>query len=954
MNVLGKVAKGVGGVVFGTPEAGGEDAEVEKLLQRVADGVLPEDRREALALLRDLLSDNAQAQLALGASGFPVLCGVLRDERNDVEMVRSALECLLVATSPQLGHSNKEGPRPGAINAELFMRGKDNVALLLSLLEDEPVGVSDFYVRYHTVQLLTAMSITGSYRIQEAILASPMGVVRLMDMMAEREVIRNEALLLLIGLTRANADIQKIAAFEGAFDRLLNIIREEGGADGGIIVQDSLELLNNLLRGNAPNQLMFREMGFLANIAALLQAPTNGQVSRQKAGNLLCALETVYLLVSPPTPAELAADARAGTPNASEQNTAANRAALLQGGVLEALLGLALSSAGGTPPALRTQALRAVAQLVSNAPQHQERLMSAKVPPTKGGGPPISALHAVLRTALFSSSAEERAAAQQVLRSFCSGNAEGQSMLVCTIMPVGDDMDQGGPSTFGGELVGALIGSPGQKDLQASCRAAGVLAHLLAGNAQAKERVLTIPLAIPASASAPPELLMPTCIKYLTSALASSGPHAHGEQLGAVVLLRMLVTWLHDCPPAVAAFLATASHLPFLVDVITGRLGGGDANVIGLAALLLGACLVFNPQQAQAGPQPGCSAATVLDVITARIGLSEFFGCLDALQRSELFVGASAGPRQQKPITREAAAAAIGADEDGGSDSDSDDDRRRPQHAQHAHPGPNDSPFDYEFTQFVNASVADLRQRVMAMYSRPADGASSRSQRLLSGSTAEERLQSAQLVIVSLEREVDELRARAASGGQASTTAGAAATYSSSGSAEAAELQMRASRAEVEAAALREQLDTMRGDCATLEQRARSAQAEADEAHAAAQKHETDLEDLSGAYNNLEAHSFQLEAQVRELQQQLRSAGSPAATGAAAPSEDEIDARVAAAVEAAQAEADESMNDLLECLGQEEAKVERLRQRLEELGEDVDGLLEGVGKQEAADEEADS
>lgn len=59
----------------------------------------------------------------------------------------------------------------------------------------------------------------------QAVLAYPMGVVRLMDMMAEREVVRNEALLLMIVLTHSNADIQKIAAFEGAFDRLLTIIK---------------------------------------------------------------------------------------------------------------------------------------------------------------------------------------------------------------------------------------------------------------------------------------------------------------------------------------------------------------------------------------------------------------------------------------------------------------------------------------------------------------------------------------------------------------------------------------------------------------------------------------------------------------------------------------------------------------------------------------------------------
>lgn len=45
--------------------AGSVDSAVEALLQRTADGVLAEDRREALADLRDLLSHNAQASCPL-------------------------------------------------------------------------------------------------------------------------------------------------------------------------------------------------------------------------------------------------------------------------------------------------------------------------------------------------------------------------------------------------------------------------------------------------------------------------------------------------------------------------------------------------------------------------------------------------------------------------------------------------------------------------------------------------------------------------------------------------------------------------------------------------------------------------------------------------------------------------------------------------------------------------
>ncbi len=39
-------------------------------------------------------------------------------------------------------------------------------ALLLSLLEEEPVGVSDFNMRYHTLQLLTALLQASPHKLQ--------------------------------------------------------------------------------------------------------------------------------------------------------------------------------------------------------------------------------------------------------------------------------------------------------------------------------------------------------------------------------------------------------------------------------------------------------------------------------------------------------------------------------------------------------------------------------------------------------------------------------------------------------------------------------------------------------------------------------------------------------------------------------------------------------------------
>lgn len=96
--------------------------------------------------------------------------------------------------------------------------------------------------------------------MQEIVLACPMGVAKLMDILSDsRDFVRNEALLLLIRLTKSNANIQNIVAYERGFDQLFVVIRSEGHSDGGIVVDDCLQLMLNLLKRNASNQTVFRE-----------------------------------------------------------------------------------------------------------------------------------------------------------------------------------------------------------------------------------------------------------------------------------------------------------------------------------------------------------------------------------------------------------------------------------------------------------------------------------------------------------------------------------------------------------------------------------------------------------------------------------------------------------------------------------------------------------------------
>ncbi len=70
-------------------------------------------------------------------------------------------------------------------------------------------------------------------------------------------MLRNEALLLLPAMLAGNADLQKIVAFSGAFEKVFDIITQESGVDGGIVVQDALCVMGSLLRFNVSNQVTF-------------------------------------------------------------------------------------------------------------------------------------------------------------------------------------------------------------------------------------------------------------------------------------------------------------------------------------------------------------------------------------------------------------------------------------------------------------------------------------------------------------------------------------------------------------------------------------------------------------------------------------------------------------------------------------------------------------------------
>ena len=231
---------------------------------RLGSAVLLEDRRAAIVGLRSF-AKQYPASVASGA--LRSLIGSLSKDGEDVDTVKLVLETLLMLFNP-----NEDSPEASEEIAlwlaDEFTQRQENITLLLDFLE-----TNDFYSRLYSLQLLSAILAARTERTEECVFNAPLGISRLVAILDDRrEAVRNEAITLLTYLTPTSLDIQKLVAFENAFERVFDIIQAEGGlAEGGQVVEDCLILLANLLRLNSSNQALFRETGCVPRLSKLLE-----------------------------------------------------------------------------------------------------------------------------------------------------------------------------------------------------------------------------------------------------------------------------------------------------------------------------------------------------------------------------------------------------------------------------------------------------------------------------------------------------------------------------------------------------------------------------------------------------------------------------------------------------------------------------------------------------------
>lgn len=259
---------------------------------RLQNSKFPADRRSAVLGLK---SFSRQYREVVVEYASKALLKAIVTDFDDVGSMKAILETLLLLFMK--GADSGEAARGWISSQSRFQNGKypsplsiedfevDQFSLwiadefstspqYLSSLMDSLLSHSDFHVRSYAIQVLEALLLTRPVKLRDLFTMVPSSISSAVNLLNdEHDQIRNEAILLLMALVKDNNNIQKIVAFENTFEILFNVIKEEGGVRGSIIVQDCLTLLFHLLAYNASNQKYFLETGCIPALVELLSDP---------------------------------------------------------------------------------------------------------------------------------------------------------------------------------------------------------------------------------------------------------------------------------------------------------------------------------------------------------------------------------------------------------------------------------------------------------------------------------------------------------------------------------------------------------------------------------------------------------------------------------------------------------------------------------------------------------
>ncbi|KAI0376581.1 p115 like vesicle tethering protein [Hypomontagnella monticulosa] len=593
---------------------------INVLSGRLSSATLLEDRRAAILGLRSFAKEYP-ASVASGA--LRSLIGSLSKDGEDVDTVKVVLETLLMLFSP-----NQDSPEASEEIAlwlaDEFTQRQENITLLLDFLE-----TNDFYSRLYSLQLLLAILSARTERTEICIFTAPLGISRLVAVLDDRrDAVRNEALTLLTYLTPSSPDIQKLVAFSNVFGRVFEIIAAEGSlSDGDRIVEDCLILLANLLRLNPSNQSLFREEGYIPQLAKLLESTYHSGkggeedvaqwAQEQRNRNIYALLAVIRLFLVP-----------------GAVGTSQNQVAFWQHGehgVLYHALQLAFSHDAEMP--IRAEALITCADVIKGNSRLQETFAGLQVPsvletapPTNGqtgkanGIPKVYVIDGLLDLTLSVSTLQAfdlRLAACQCIQAYFfnhpvvrlhflgraieghrSGIDETANVLTTLLRPSHDDAPV---------------------DPYRHWFAAVITFHLIFENAEAKALAMSV---TEGDADSGEEVV--TSIQTITAHLVSGLARSDDDRT-SVGYLMLLIGWLFEDLDGVNDFLGEGSNIQALAQEVVKH-NSSSPLVQGLCAMILGVVYEFSTKDS---PIP---RSTLHSVLISRMGRDKYIDTLSKLR----------------------------------------------------------------------------------------------------------------------------------------------------------------------------------------------------------------------------------------------------------------------------------------------------------------------------------
>ncbi|KAJ4153306.1 hypothetical protein LMH87_009798 [Akanthomyces muscarius] len=602
---------------------------ISVLSGRLGSATLLEDRRAAILGLRSFAKD---FPATVSSSALRGLIGSLAKDGEDVDTVKVVLETLLMLFTP-----NEDSPEASdevlLWLADEFTQRQENVTLLLDFLE-----TNDFYSRLYSLQLLGAILSARTERTEECIFTAPLGIPRLVATLDDqRDAIRNEGITLLTSLTPASIDIQKLVAFENAFERIFAIIASDGSlSEGGRSVEDCLILLANLLRRNASNQTLFRESGCMKKLADLLHSvlqPGDGEdvavwAQSQRNRNLYAFLAILRLLLTP------------GSAGVSH-----NQKLLWKHGLCADVLHLAFSLA--IPMEIRAEALIACGDMIRDSASLQESFAQLRVSRMEkslislnevSGHSEVYVIDGLLDLILNlqdSAAFNVRYAASECLKAYFSNHLNVRLHFLARAIE--------GYLAGGEDLTNALtvlLAPSADRSASDPYRlwfSAVITFHLLYDNSAAKSKALSL-----TEGDAAEDEEVVTSIQTVTAHLLTGLRRGDDPRI-SVGYLMLLTIWLFEDLDAVNDFLSEGSNVQSLIQAISQPVMAESELIQGLCAMLLGIAYEFSTKDS---PVP---RTTLHSILTTRLDREQYLDRLLKLRSHPLLRDFETIPQRRDP-----------------------------------------------------------------------------------------------------------------------------------------------------------------------------------------------------------------------------------------------------------------------------------------------------------------